>query len=66
MKMIKNDNVSSDGTIVVVLSEGEVRQFWLVQEKIDDGLSYNQSLYGRIEEGMRLLKPTKSGEIELI
>jgi len=66
MKMIKNDNIKGDGAIMIVLEEREVRQFWLTQDKIDDGKTYKQGLYTRIEEGMRLLKSVRSGEIDLV
>lgn len=64
MKMIKT-HIDDQNKIQIVLTSAEVRQYWLIQEKIDNDEGYKHSLYKRIEEGMRLLKPVTRGEIEL-
>lgn len=55
----------NDGHISIHLTIQEVKSFYLIQDKQDDGLSYSQSIHEQIKKGMRKLRDVKVGEIEL-
>lgn len=55
----------NDGRVSIHLTTQEVKSFYLIQDKQDDGLSYSQSIHTQIKKGMEKLRDVRTGEIDL-